>query len=240
MAEKNNNITYFAEANFRNEKIKKRVDIKKSRYFIAVIGNGINNSSATLYFLKNLNGEFKLFEKASCFVGINGWAKRSDEINDDLMSLDNYKKEGDGRTPEGLFILGRMFSHDISKKTKEGKEPGNNPNLYCYNDLNEVYECCVPGSPVGDKRNESEQMTNSLYKRAIFINYNYPQKNSIAGSCIFLHINNKATDGCVAVNFDIVDEIFQLISPNSTPILMISKKDELNNFPKANFLTKFI
>lgn len=217
-----------------------KINFKKSKYFIAVIGNGINNSSATLYFLKNMNGDLELLEKASCFVGINGWAKRSDGLDDDLTSLDGYKKEGDGRTPEGLFILGRMFSHDISKKTEDGKEPGDNPNLYCYEDLNDVYECYIQDSVVGNRRNETERMSNPLYKRAIFINYNFPVKNHNAGSCIFLHINSKATAGCVAANLDIVDKIFQLIFPNSTPILMISRKDELNNFPEANFLTKFI
>ncbi len=137
-------------------------------------------------------------------------------------------------------MLGRMFSHDISKKTEEGKEPSNNPNLYCYNDLNEVYECCVPGSLVGNRRNESERMTNLLYKRAIFINYNYPQKNPTAGSCIFLHINNKPTAGCVASDFKTVDKIFKLISPNTTPILMISDTEEIKNYPQVDFLTKFI
>jgi len=218
-----------------------KINIKKSKYFIAVINNRINDHNATIYFFKNSNDNFELLEKASCFVGLNGWAKRSDKKGKDLTKLSGYKKEGDKKTPEGLFMLGRMFSHDIDEKTSsDGKEFGNNPNLYCYEDLNEIYECCVSGSPVGNRRNESERMTNPLYKRAIFINYNYPPKNPRAGSCIFLHINNKPTTGCVASDFKTVDKIFKLISPNTTPILMISDTEEIKNYPQVDFLTKFI
>lgn len=222
--------------------MKYEINVKNSKYFIAVIGTGMRNSQANIYFLKNKNSSFELIKKAPCFIGINGWGIRSDldEKNTDLTELNGYKKEGDGKTPEGLFILGRMFSHDLDKKTIDGKEPGNNPNLYCYEKFNDIYECCVPGSLVGDKRNESERMTNSLYRRAIFINYNYPVKNPQAGSCIFLHIGDKATAGCVAVDFQTLNEIFQLIAPNTTPILMISTKNNLINFPEIDFLTQFV
>ncbi|MBU2109865.1 L,D-transpeptidase family protein [Patescibacteria group bacterium] len=222
--------------------MKYEINIKNSKYFIAIIGTGMKNFQANLYFLQNKNGVFELIKKNHCFVGINGWGMRSDldKRNMDLTELNGYKKEGDGKTPEGLFMLGRMFSHDLDKKIIDGKESGNNPNLYCYEKFNDVYECCIPDSPVGDKRNESERMTNPLYRRAIFINYNYPVKNPRAGSCIFLHIGDKATAGCVAVDFQMIDEIFQLITPNTTLILMISNKENLRNFPEADFLTQFI
>ncbi len=215
-------------------------DIKKLKYFIIVIGKGKKDCNADIYFFKNIDGNFELVEKSPCFVGKNGWGKRSDEIGKDLTNLKEYKKEGDRKTPQGLFMLGRMFSHDIDKKTIDEKEPGNNPNLYCYEDLNEVYECCVPDSPVANRRNEPERMNNPLYKRAIFINYNYPVKNPRAGSCIFLHTGEKPTLGCVAMNLQMLDKIFQSISPNTTPILMVSNKEEFKNFPEADFLTRVI
>lgn len=211
----------------------------KSKYFIIVIGQGIRSYKATLYFFKK-NKEINLIERTICYIGGNGWAMRSDIKGKDLTKIKGYKKEGDKKTPMGLFTLGRMFSHDLKKKSKNGKEPSNNPNLYCYEDLNEVYECCYPGSPVGNRRNESEKMTTSLYKRAIFIKYNYPIKNKNAGSCIFMHVGNRKTAGCVAVGFTIINKIFQLISPHITQILMIPSKKDLKFFPKFNLLKKFI
>jgi len=66
-------------------------------------------------------------------------------------------------------------------------------------------------------------------------------KNHSGGSCIFLHVSKgKPTAGCVAVDFETIDMIFQNISPNTTPILMVTDKSLLKGIPGLNFLTKFI
>jgi hypothetical protein len=49
-----------------------------TKYFVAVIGKGENSNRANLYFLKNTNNNFKLILKSPCWIGKNGWVKRSE------------------------------------------------------------------------------------------------------------------------------------------------------------------
>ena len=125
-----------------------------------------------------------------CSIGENGKIKN--------------KKEGDKRTPKGLFSLGNLFYRHDRKAKPETK-------LKCIKITKKMGWCDDPTS----KKNYNELIhfnkktnfkferlfkKNSTYDYLIPINYNKKRKQG-RGSAIFIHLTNnfKKTLGCIAL-----------------------------------------
>ena len=115
------------------------------------------------------------------------------------------KKEGDKKTPKGIFSLGNLFYRYDKKKKPETK-------LKCVK-INKMMGWC--DDPVSNKNYNKlikiNKKTNfsyeklfrkdSIYDYLIPINYNTKKRLSGNGSAIFIHLtkNFKGTLGCVAL-----------------------------------------
>jgi L,D-peptidoglycan transpeptidase YkuD (ErfK/YbiS/YcfS/YnhG family) len=110
------------------------------------------------------------------------------------------KREGDKRTPMGVYPLGATFGFAKNDRPNYLRlTPGAN---YCVHDTSSpLYGRIVPRSTVGAKVSGEEMSKIPTYKRGIVIDYP-PDAAAKGGSCIFVHIwegEGVGTSGCVAL-----------------------------------------
>ena len=142
--------------------------------------------------------------KFKCCVGKNGFT--------------NHKKEGDKKTPIGLFELENLyFRKDKFPKldSKLKKIPITKNMGWCDDVKSQKYNKLINIS----KKIKYEKMfrNDSSYDLLIPIKYNMSKPKKNKGSAIFLHItsNYKKTLGCVAVKKKDMLIILKLINKNT-------------------------
>ena len=153
-------------------------------------------SNAVVSFYEKAEGDWICQRSEEGYVGKKGMGKT---------------KEGDGKTPLGVYNLTTPFgilddpgaSMEYLKVTKN--------HYWCATSKSPYYNQLVDSSETGTKPSSSDEI---LYKYAgsydycMFVDYN---KECVpgAGSCIFLHCTGKNpyTAGCIAVDEDFMKEI---------------------------------
>lgn len=153
---------------------------------ITVVGNG--GSYATLTLHTKCNGIWTETLSCSARVGKNG--------------ITSSKREGDGKTPTGIYSFGQAFGVAGNPGTSRGWLQVNN-NHYWVDDVNSsYYNRLVDASQTGIQWNSAEHLVSypTAYKYAIAVNYN-AACTSGAGSAIFLHCSTGgSTAGCISVS----------------------------------------
>ncbi|MCO4294378.1 L,D-transpeptidase family protein [Solitalea sp. MAHUQ-68] len=155
------------------------------------------------------------------------WGKglQSDELNTGVL-----KKEGDGKSPAGIFSLGGLFGYeDISTKMKFLKV---SPSTFCVDDQTSAYYNQVTDTTKTPKTwNSAEEMrrNDDLYKYGVFVNYNTEPIVAGAGSCIFMHIwrgAGRPTAGCTAMTEENMLKLFSILDAEKKPLLIQMPRDE--------------
>lgn len=116
------------------------------------------------------------------------------------------KREGDGRSPAGVFPLLSAFGHPAPPK---GYNDRNLPFLVLTDEQgvddpeSEYYNQIVKPSEVGGVSWKSaEKMKIELYKLGLVVGHNYPKVTPGWGSCIFFHLQSgpgEPTAGCTSM-----------------------------------------
>jgi len=139
-----------------------------------------------------------------CCVGKNG--------------LSFNKKEGDKKTPKGIFNLGHLyFRADKIKKIKTNlKLIKINKNMgWCNDCKSKNYNKLIKTN----LKEKHEKLYRKDYKYDLFIPILYNFKNPITnnGSCIFLHLTNNyyPTAGCIALKKKDFIILAKLINPQT-------------------------
>ena len=127
--------------------------------------------------------------KFKCCVGKNGFT--------------NNKKEGDKKTPKGIFEIGHLYfrkdriekPQTLLKCVEIKKEMG-----WC-DDVNfsKIYNKLIKIS--SKIKHEKLKRKDNKYDLLIPIKYNFKKPITGKGSCIFIHLTNnyKPTNGCIAL-----------------------------------------
>ena len=162
---------------------------------ITVVGNG--GSYATLTLHTKRNGIWSETLSCSARVGKNG--------------ITESKREGDGKTPTGIYSFGQAFGVAKNPGTPRGWLQVNN-NHYWVDDVNSpYYNKLVDASQTGIQWNSAEHLIGypTAYKYAIAVNYNTACTPG-AGSAIFLHCSGSGpTAGCISVSQSNMVKILQ-------------------------------
>ncbi len=158
-------------------------------------------------------------------IGRNGLA-----WSEDLIISHNplqYKREGDGRSPSGLFPLTFVFGS--STKPEKLKFPYIKLEQFteCVDDVNSGhYNKIVDRMKVGNldwKSSEKMLAVGLEYELGVFVAHNsYPVVRG-NGSCIFLHIwknANSGTSGCTAMERSNLEKILGWLEPEKNPYLI--------------------
>jgi len=147
------------------------------------------------------------------------------------------KREGDKRTPAGIFELGRAF----------GSKPANLPNFltlkkratFCVDDTrSRYYGQIVHRSNVGSRISGEDMATINLYRRGIIVNYP-PNAAKRAGSCIFIHVwrrPGKGTVGCIGASESNVQKLQTFtsqVSARSTTAIAILPENARSRLGKC-------
>ena len=153
---------------------------------ITVVGNG--GSYATLTLHTKRNGIWTETLSCSARVGKNG--------------ITSSKREGDGKTPTGIYSFGQAFGVAGNPGTSRGWLQVNN-NHYWVDDVNSpYYNKLVDASQTGIQWSSAEHLIGypTAYRYAIAVNYNTACTPG-AGSAIFLHCSTGgSTAGCISVS----------------------------------------
>jgi L,D-peptidoglycan transpeptidase YkuD (ErfK/YbiS/YcfS/YnhG family) len=143
-------------------------------------------------------------------------------------SPQSIKVEGDGRTPAGLYRLGRPF----------GFEPEPLPGFlrlelgetFCVDDPSSPhYNTIVPRNTLPQNATGEDMRDVALYRHGLIVEYPSDAKTK-AGSCIFLHIwrsPSSGTAGCVAAPESVIIDLQQW-ARGSKPWIAVYADEDAN------------
>ena len=138
------------------------------------------------------------------------------------------KREGDGRTPSGIFALERGFGY-APLETRIPYIVVNREMIWIDDPKSPLYNT-LAGRDDGQGFSYEEMKRNDdLYKYGIVIEYNTKNIVAGAGSAIFFHVwrdRETATAGCVAAAEHDMAEMLQWLDPAQKPVAIIGYPDE--------------
>jgi L,D-peptidoglycan transpeptidase YkuD (ErfK/YbiS/YcfS/YnhG family) len=213
-------LNVFANSSTEERKWHEKLNkLNKNEQVLVVTTNHAKSRKGKLVFYQKENGMWKkVLPEIDVVVGKNG--------------ITTKKKEGDGKTPSGVFPLGTAFG--TSKKPIGVKMPYRQTTKYDYwvdDPLSSDYNKWVHYRGNPKKRWKSfERLNHPLYKYAIVVRYNENPIIKRKGSAIFLHIWSRPsgyTLGCIAMSEKNLLKIMKKLNPKKKPIIVISTKDKL-------------
>jgi L,D-peptidoglycan transpeptidase YkuD (ErfK/YbiS/YcfS/YnhG family) len=163
----------------------------------------------------------KSWESINGVIGKNGFAKLEE------------KREGDGKTPSGIYSLNMTFGYNESIQTKMPYRQAF-PNDLWIDDVNAGdYNRWVKKEDTRALSYEKMKRNDNLYKYGIIIEYNTNPVIKGHGSAIFLHVwrgENTATEGCVAVSEEDIVRILDWLDPRAKPLIIMGTEDTMKRF----------
>jgi L,D-peptidoglycan transpeptidase YkuD (ErfK/YbiS/YcfS/YnhG family) len=203
------------------------------------------SGSARLYERKSQTATWKsVGESFPIVVGRTGLEWGQDSAPEKARQ---FKKEGDGKSPAGLFPLTFVFGSAVKPEQLTFPYKRLERQTECVDDINSTHYNRVVGRlQVGNfdwKSSEKMLEIGPQYDLGVFVAYNsYPVVKG-NGSCIFLHIWKDAstpTSGCTAMERTDLERIVAWIDPAKNPYLVQLTEGEYKalrkswNLPKHN------
>lgn len=191
------------------------------RQLIVVFNNSPKDSSAVLIALQKENKRWELVSASvKAGIGRNGFANPGE------------KREGDLKSPSGLFRLGRLFCYDNSVSTKMPFIQTTADDKWIDDPESPDYNRHIRGATTA-KSWENMKLTSDEYYYCMVIEYNFYPVVKGMGSAIFLHLsmgeNPNAGAGCVIIRQKDMEWLLKWMTPESNPsILMGTEKILLN------------
>lgn len=139
----------------------------------------------------------------------------------------NFKKEGDGKSPAGIFSLGSVFgfaSSDEMSHLKMEYLPLHEFIEAVDDPFSSYYNCIVDKREVIPDWDTSEKMSQEpLYAIGVNVHHNFPNPKANAGSAIFFHIwrdKISGTGGCTAMSQADLNSILFWLDKRKNPTLV--------------------
>ncbi len=189
-----------------------------------------------LYRFEIENEQWKsLGEPYPVSIGKTGLAWGKGGALSDNVKRGIFKKEGDGKTPAGIFNIGAAFGNATQEEMREKGVKLSfldvADNFYCVDDVkSEHYNKIVSTDKVKKDWTSAEEMLrkDDLYDLGIFVEHNTPVEAG-DGSCIIIHIwrgEGKPTHGCTATTRENMMSLLQWLDPQKNPLLIQITKDK--------------
>lgn len=144
------------------------------------------------------------------------------------------KKEGDGKSPAGVFPILKAFGHP---KPPAGYQKSNLPFLVvkdhqCVDDGKSPYynKIVKPGEVGGVTWSSAETMKIGLYEMGLVVGHNCPAAKPGLGSCIFFHRQSEPgapTSGCTSMADGPLTNLLRWLKTEAKPVVL--------QLPKAEF-----
>jgi L,D-peptidoglycan transpeptidase YkuD (ErfK/YbiS/YcfS/YnhG family) len=139
------------------------------------------------------------------------------------------KKEGDGKSPAGVFRISEVFGYAAADSAKPFKMPYEllRSMTQCVDDAkSQYYNLLLDSSDVKNAQWNSNEVMNtsdSLYRWGAFVDHNVSPRIAGRGSCIFLHVwegPNCPTTGCTSMEVSNLLNILRWLDPIKNPVLV--------------------
>lgn len=181
---------------------------------VLVKSPGQGNFQAKLSAWERKDGTWRIFmEPVDAVIGRNGLAPPGE------------KKEGDGRSPSGIFDLRRAFGYDADAQTKLVYRQVTGLDIWVDDPGASDYNQWAT-LPTQAKSFEYLKREDNLYKYAVVIEYNTAPVVPGSGSAIFLHIwrgPDKPTSGCVAISKENLLKLISRLNALDQPGIILEK-----------------
>jgi L,D-peptidoglycan transpeptidase YkuD (ErfK/YbiS/YcfS/YnhG family) len=149
------------------------------------------------------------------------------------------KREGDGKSPAGIFLLPYAFGYAAPDSVPEIKLQyvQCTASLECVDDTNSSHYNLVVDRHVVDapdwKSSEKMRMSDDEYRLGIFVAHNSSPVIPGAGSCVFMHIwkgPELPTSGCTAMSAGVMESLLGWLDTQARPVLVQLPDEEYKRF----------
>ena len=188
--------------------------INKSTQALLVIDNGsLFFTEIKVYALdKKGNNWETAFGPVNAVIGRNGFANVG------------RKREGDGKTPAGIFSIHLTFGYDEVINTKMPYRQALVDDIWVDDPNTDDYNRWVKKQETHAVSYEKMRRDDNLYKYGIVIEYNTNPVIKGHGSAIFFHVwggEDITTEGCVAVSEQDIVKIMAWLDPQASPVIIM-------------------
>ena len=159
-------------------------------------------------------GEGGIWVKALGFSGFVG-----------EKGVSSAKREGDKRTPAGIFRLGFAFGSEETPNPDYPFRAVTQESFWVDDPDSRFYNQWVEGEAERDW-SSAERLANSptAYALAVVVEYNYGQEAEPGkGSAIFLHVGDEPTSGCIALEKADLTALVQWLDEDASPRIVIAQ-----------------
>jgi len=185
---------------------------KSTQIILVVDDSSFFFTRTTLYAMEKRGDNWQMtFEPLNAVIGKNGFAPAGE------------KREGDGKTPSGIYPLKMTFGYGANITTKMPYRQAladdiwvDDPQADDYNQWTKIQETKAASYEM--MKREDDQ-----YKYGIVIEYNTDRVIKGNGSAIFLHIwkgEGIPTAGCVALSEEDIIKILDWLDPAASPLII--------------------
>jgi L,D-peptidoglycan transpeptidase YkuD (ErfK/YbiS/YcfS/YnhG family) len=190
-----------------------------SSQVLLVMGEELSGSTAMLYALEKRGGSWcTAFPPLPALIGRNGFAPPGE------------KKEGDVRTPSGVFALKRAFGYAAEIDTRLSYRQAGDSDIWVDDSNSPDYNCWGRKGETSATSFEQMKMNDDRYKYGIVIEYNTDPVVKGAGSAIFIHVllrDNLSTLGCVALAESDILRVLGWLEPKAKPLTILGTRDSI-------------
>ncbi len=198
-----------------------------AKQLMVVITDNWDTLQGKLYCYQKQEGKWVLQFSNMVVIGSKGLG-----VGDGLFKLQlanaPVKKEGDEKSPAGIFTIGTAFGYADAKNATwiKNRYVKASDTIICVDDMHSAYyNTLVQRDTAKSPYNSHEEMhlKKAYYKWGLFINHNSGNVVPGDGSCIFMHIwgnSTEGTDGCTAMAEPNLLRILHWINAEDHPLLV--------------------
>jgi D-alanyl-D-alanine dipeptidase len=141
------------------------------------------------------------------------------------------KREGDGRSPAGVFDIGTAYGYDAAREGVSLRYVQATPELRCVDDpKSRHYNRIVStaGTTIDWQSAEYMRREDELYAIAIVVEHNTQQTEPGAGSCIFIHVwrgPDSGMTGCTAMPMDVLGSFAGWLRPDAAALIALPRSE---------------
>jgi len=143
------------------------------------------------------------------------------------------KREGDGRTPSGIFPLGTVFGYEPLFPTRMPYRQAADDDLWVDDVHANDYNRWVKRGTTNASSFERMRRDDGLYKYGIVVEYNTNPVIKGFGSAIFFHLwkgTGQPTEGCVALSEEDLIRVIRWLDPAARPLVVMGTKEMIDRY----------
>ena len=195
-----------------------------SHQALIVVNKNQDKVNASVFAVEKTTDKWSVvFGPLDASIGKNGFA--SPEL----------KREGDGKTPSGIFELRTVFGYASSLITRMPYTQVTENDLWIDDIHSADYNHMVRRGKTTASSYEEMRRKDDLYKYGIVVEYNTKPVVQGLGSAIFFHVYQSKgipTAGCIALSEKNMLKLIQWLDPQKKPISILGTNTMIRDFLK--------